>query len=54
MANKPAVERSWDAMVRQADPDYERKLANEVEFEFSNGRQFKADRRKRFPYGDND
>lgn len=52
MANKPAIERSWEVMVRQADPDYERKLAKEVEFEFSNDRKFVADRRKRFPYGD--
>lgn len=52
MSNNPAVERSYEVMVRQADPDYDRKLHNEVEVKFSNGREFRADRSKRFPYGD--
>lgn len=50
MANKPATERAWDVMVRQADPDYDRKVRKETEFEFSNGRTFTADRSRRHPY----
>ena len=50
MTNKPATERAWDVIVRQADPDYERKRHKEIEYEFSNGRQFTADRDKRPPY----
>lgn len=50
MANKRAIERSWEVMVRQADPDYDRAVHNELEFEFSRGRKFYADRPRRFPY----
>lgn len=53
MANKPAVERSWDSMVRQTDPDFERKKRTETEYEFTR-RKFTADRDKRFPYDQED
>lgn len=50
MANKPAIETTWETMVRQADPDYDAKARNEVEFRMSNGREFRANRDKEFPY----
>jgi len=47
---KSGIEWSWESLVRQADPDYDRRVHNETEFKFSNGREFTADRNKRFPY----
>lgn len=38
-------------MVRQADPDYDRKRRQETEYVFTRDRQFKADRDNRWPYG---
>ena len=44
------VERTWKSLVLKADPDFEAERRREPEYEFSNGRVFKADRAKRHPY----
>ena len=43
-------DRTWKGVVVEADPDLESDKRLEPEYEFSNGRVFKADRAKRHPY----
>lgn len=40
----------WKALVLRRDPDFERDKRSEREYEFSNGRTFRADPAKRGPY----
>lgn len=40
----------WKALVLRKDPDFERDKRNEVEYQFSNGRTFRADPAKRGAY----
>jgi competence transcription factor ComK len=45
-----SIERTWISMVKQHDPDFEAQKRRETEYEFSNGRTFKANPAKRHPY----
>lgn len=42
----------WKVLVLRKDPDFEREKRNELEYEFSNGRQFRGDPAKRGPYAE--
>ena len=46
-----SIEVPWKALVLRADPDFERELRNEVEYEFPH-RTFTANRAKRGAYAD--
>jgi hypothetical protein len=43
-------ERTWKSVVTAADPDWEAQKRKEPEYVFSNGREFNANRAKRWPY----
>lgn len=40
----------WRSIVNKADPEREREIRNEVEYEFSNGRKFRGNPKTRGPY----
>jgi hypothetical protein len=42
----------FKVLVQRADPDYEREKRDQVEFEFSNGRQFRHNPNTRGPYAE--
>ena len=42
----------WKWIVLQQDPDLERDKRRELEYQFSNGREFRADPAKRGPYAE--
>lgn len=42
--------RTWRELVIKADPDFERDKRNELEYEFSNGKQFRGNRSLRGAY----
>jgi hypothetical protein len=44
----------WRALIQRWDPDYEKDKRDQVEFQFSNGRQFKHNPETRGPYADED
>jgi hypothetical protein len=43
-------ERTWASLIRQADPDIEAQKRNEIEYKFSNGREFRGNPAKRGAY----
>ena len=42
----------WKALVQRHDPDLERDKRNEIEYQFSNGRTFRANPATRGPYAE--
>jgi hypothetical protein len=42
----------WKVLVLRQDPDLEREKRSEIEYEFPNGRTFRADPAKRGPYAE--
>jgi hypothetical protein len=42
----------WKVFVLRRDPDYEREKRNQLEYQFSNGRQFFANQDHRGPYAE--
>lgn len=44
----------WRALIQRWDPDYEKERREQVEFRFSNGREFKHNPEKRGPYAPED
>jgi hypothetical protein len=44
----------WQVLVNRADPQFEQKKRNEVEYEFSNGRQFRGNPATRGAYAQED
>lgn len=42
----------WRTMVLRRDPDFEKDRRNELEYKFSNGREFRADPAKRGAYAE--
>lgn len=42
----------WKAMVVKKDPDFEREKRDQVEFRFSNGREFRGNPNTRGPYAE--
>lgn len=49
-----SVDRTWKSVVVKADPDFEREKRNELEYKFSNGREFRGNVAKRGQYAEGD
>lgn len=47
-----SVNRTWKSMVLRADSDFEAEKRNEVEYRFSNDREFKANPAQRGAYAE--
>lgn len=45
-----SVNRTWKTLVLKADPDFEAQKRNEIEYEFSNKREFRANPATRGAY----
>ena len=45
-----SVDRTFKSVVLKADPDFEAEKRNELEYEFSNKRQFRGNPAMRGPY----
>jgi len=47
-----SVNRTWKSIVLAADPDFEAEKKRELEYEMSNGREFRGNPATRGPYGE--
>jgi hypothetical protein len=49
-----SVDRTWISVVTSADPEFENEKRRELEYKFSNGREFRGEQHKRGQYAEED